>query len=88
MTILEAMSLAKPCVVTDAGGNKEIILHEHSGLVTKNDDVKEFANAMSSLLLDEALRVEFGSNAKSLFDNKFDVRHMSEQYKRIYAGRA
>lgn len=50
MTILEAMSLGKPCVVTDAGGNKEIVLHEQTGLVTENDNSSEFQNAMLRLV--------------------------------------
>src|SRR5690606_15548443 len=49
MTLLEAMSLGIPAVVTDVGGNPEIIEQGSTGLLTPSDDDRSFADAMLSL---------------------------------------
>jgi glycosyltransferase involved in cell wall biosynthesis len=84
MTLLEAMSLAKPCIVTDAGGNKEIVIHGETGLVTDNDNMLQFSDAMATLADDKNKTQNYGQNAREVFDEKFDVRHMSEEYADIY----
>ncbi|WP_371192498.1 glycosyltransferase family 4 protein [Glaciecola sp. SC05] len=84
MTLLEAMSLGKPCVVTDAGGNKEIIVHEETGLVTDNNDMEQYANAMLSLAGDpEQIRL-YGEQACKRFSKQFTVELMSAQYQACY----
>jgi glycosyltransferase involved in cell wall biosynthesis len=84
MTLLEAMSLAKPCIVTDAGGNKEIVMHGETGLVTDNDNMFQFSDAMLALASDKSTREKYGQNARRVFDEKFDVRHLSKAYSTIY----
>ena len=84
MTLLEAMSLAKPCIVTDAGGNKEIVTHGETGLVTDNDNMFQFAEAMLAFANDQSTRQKYGHNARAVFDEKFDVRHLSAAYADIY----
>lgn len=83
MTLLEAMSLSKPCVVTNAGGNPEIIKHQHNGYVTENDNAKAFAEAIMKLN-DPSIRVNFGQNGKSRFDSMFTDNKMVEHYSAIY----
>lgn len=84
MTLLESMSLAKPCIVTDAGGNKEIIANHENGVVTKNDDAHEFAEAMKLLLNDKSLRKKYADNALVRFNELFDAKIMSERYAGYY----
>ena len=84
MTLLEAMSLSKPCVVTDAGGNPEIITNNKSGLVTENDNKEEFANAIISLVENSRLAGELGTKARARFDNLFSIATMCNGYKSIY----
>ena len=56
------MSLSKPCVVTDAGGNPEIIQHQYNGLVTENNDATKFATAINHLLANSSLFDEMANN--------------------------
>ena len=84
MTLLEAMSLGKPCIVTNAGGNKEIVEHEETGLVVDNDNMQEFADAMLLLANDKVKTQAYAQQAKQRFDDKFDERHMSKAYSVIY----
>ena len=84
MTLLEAMSLGKPCIATDAGGNKEIVSHEETGLITDNDDMEGFANAMVSLSENTEQMYTFGHCAKQRFDNTFTDRIMAKHYEASY----
>ena len=83
MTLLEAMSLTKPCIVTDAGGNAEIIESNYNGLVTPNDDQDAFARAMVELSSQQKQRV-FGSNGRARFERLFAAKHMCEKYEQLY----
>ncbi len=85
MTLLEAMSLSKPCVVTNAGGNKEIVLHEETGLVTDNNDMEAFASAMLTLASERDQMQAYGKMAKQRFDCTFTNATMAESYERIYS---
>jgi glycosyltransferase involved in cell wall biosynthesis len=84
MTLLEAMSMGKPCVVTDAGGNAEIIAHNINGLVTDNDHLEQFAKACNDLIINEELLNEFGRAGRGVFVEKFSVDSMLSQYRLIY----
>jgi glycosyltransferase involved in cell wall biosynthesis len=51
MTLIEAMSLAKPCVVTDAEGS-EIIQNGLNGLVTENNNLNAVSHALLQIIDD------------------------------------
>lgn len=84
ITLLESLSIGLPCIVTNAGGNPEIIEHEHTGLVTQNDDAMDFANAILLLAQNNALLSSFSGNAKEAFRNHFHVSKMIERYFLLY----
>ena len=84
MTLLEAMSLSKPCIVTDAGGNPEIVLHNKTGLVTPNNDEEAYAQAMLTLAGDTPRQMLFGVAAKVRFEEVFSVKNMTNSYENIY----
>jgi glycosyltransferase involved in cell wall biosynthesis len=84
MTLLEAMSLGKPCVVTDAGGNPEIITHQLNGLVTPNDDATKFAEGITKLANDTELTLKMGRAAKVCFTQYFSANSMCGHYRRCY----
>lgn len=84
MTLLEAMSYAKPCVVTDAGGNKEVIGHEENGLVVANDDQHAFALAIQRIANDKRLYQHFSDQAIVRFNQRFSVETMASIFAKIY----
>jgi len=84
MTLLEAMSLSKPCVVTDAGGNPEIIKHQINGFVTENNNVEQYAQAIIKSLSNLILLKKMGLNAKTQFTERFENSIMLEKYHAIY----
>ncbi|MBD1390542.1 glycosyltransferase [Neiella sp. HB171785] len=84
MTLLEAMSLGKPCVVTNAGGNPEIIADQVNGFVTSNDDGDEFAAAITKLLADESTLQQFQQASKTRFTSRYQASSMIQQYNQLY----
>ncbi len=58
-SILEAMAMGAPCVVSDVGGQVDMIEHERSGLIVTADDDTEFANALRRILADKELTERF-----------------------------
>lgn len=86
MTLLEAMSQGKPCVVTDAGGNPEIIAENNNGLVTANDDSQAFADAILKLLSTQNLLKQMGLKARHRFAELFTSNAMASSYQLLYSG--
>lgn len=84
MTLLEAMSIGKPCVVTNAGGNPEIIEHQINGLVTTNDDANAFAAAITTLAHNPDLRKSMSEQSRQRFEQKFSATSMVQQFQHLY----
>ncbi|QHJ11280.1 N-acetyl-alpha-D-glucosaminyl L-malate synthase [Paraglaciecola mesophila] len=84
MTLLEAMSLRKPCIVTHAGGNPEIVLDKETGLVTPNDDEQAYADAMIMLAQNRQLQEHFGQASRARFEDTFDINNMTQAYEVLY----
>lgn len=84
MTLLEAMSLSKACIVTDVGGNPEIIQNRVNGLVTPSDDRDKLIAACDSLLKNGELREIFGAAGRARFERDFTVSTMLKKYQHYY----
>ena len=82
MTLLEALSIGKPCVVTNAGGNSEIIKHRKNGYVVDIGD----KDALAKYSLEAYAKTkEIKENNKMDFNMKFDSTIMNKQYQTCYA---
>ncbi|WP_339722126.1 glycosyltransferase [uncultured Paraglaciecola sp.] len=84
MTLLEAMALGKPCIVTNAGGNPEIVIHEKTGLVCDNDDLPSLISAMLSMSKDIKIRNQYAEASKIRFSELFENSIMINNYANIY----
>ena len=81
MTLLEALSLGIPCLVTDVGGNPEIITHEKNGWVIPNDDCTACVEALTHFLTNE---FDFQKTNQTKFHAFFSAEVMNKNYNRIY----
>ena len=84
MTLLEAMSLGIPVVVTSVGGNPEIVTEGTNGLLTPSDDERAFAMAMTGLWQDPKLRKQLGQGGYAQFQERFSRQAMVAAYQKIY----
>jgi len=84
MTLLEAMAASLPSVVTDVGGNPEIVKDGETGFVIPSNDKKALVEKIALLQGDESLRRKIGQAARKRFEEKFTVEKMVAAYEQIY----
>lgn len=86
-SIIEAMAYGVTPVVTDTGGNAELVRHGESGLVVPPGDPEALAGAIARLCRDPALRQRMGAAARARIDTHFNistsVRQTLELYRRL-----
>ncbi len=88
MSLLQAMSVGLPAIVTDVGGMGEIVRLGKNGLLIPVKDVAAMTAAMVRMARDEALRSELSANARTAYQREFTLSSMAENYMRLYrAGR-
>ena len=84
ITILESMRQGVPVVVTDVGGNPEIVRQGRTGFLVPPAEPRPFADAVIRLLRDSALRERFGREARRVISEEFNLEGVVERYGRIY----
>lgn len=82
MAIIEAMAMGLPVVISDACHFPEVST-EAAGLVVKLDDTA-FAQAILSLLTDEATRMRQGANAHHLASSRYQWKSIAQGFLQSY----
>ena len=72
LIFVEAMMYGKPCVGCLAGGVPEVVANGVTGLLVPPDDAPRLADAVVTLLRDEALRHRLGRNGRATFESSFE----------------
>lgn len=80
VTLLEAMLSERPAVVTDVGGNPEIVDPGVTGLLTPRGDDAAMADALQTLLGDPARRREMGARGRRRVLARFTQQQMHRQW--------
>lgn len=84
VTLLEAMSHGVPAVVTDVGGNHEVVIEEKTGYLVPVNDDQFFAERVYALLLDVELRTTMTKAALERVLNSFSIERMLQAYSGLY----
>lgn len=84
ITILEAMASGVPTVVTNVGGNPELIRHETDGLLVPRGDAVAVAGALTRVLEDPMLADRLGRSAASRVRASFSLDGTIERYLELY----
>ena len=84
MTLLEALQMGCVPVVMDSFGSlQEIIVHNYNGLIIKNDDIQEMANAVQSLITNKEKLLQLSVNAISSSEN-FTLEKTAQKWKDLF----
>jgi glycosyltransferase involved in cell wall biosynthesis len=86
ISVLEAMALGRPCVVTNVGGVPDAIEHGTHGFLVEPDEVEEFANYVVALIRDPELGARLGSAARERardFNNATAIRRREAVYEAL-----
>jgi glycosyltransferase involved in cell wall biosynthesis len=81
---VEAMSLAKPVVVTDCGGPGEIVIDKQTGFLVPPRDPESLAEKIILLLENKKLREEMGKKAQIWVRKKFSLEENIKNYELLY----
>ncbi|MEZ5358265.1 MAG: glycosyltransferase [Candidatus Zixiibacteriota bacterium] len=84
MSVAEAMASGLAVVVTDVGGNPSLVDDGTNGLLVKPQQPQQMAEAVLSLLKDDARRQTFGNEAVEKVKRSYSVRAMADKYSKIY----
>lgn len=82
--ILEAMTAGRPVVGTVVGGTPELVVDGVTGLLVKPNDAVGLARAIERLLLDPALRLKLGDNARRHVEERFDPDRSVDRLLALY----
>ena len=89
LTILEGYAAKKPCIATNVGNCRGLVLGEAddfgpAGIVLPAMAVSKIADAIVALASDEALRVHMGEVGYKRLYTKYTIDHMRAQYRELY----
>lgn len=89
ISILEAGAFGLPCVVTDVGGNKEIIPNEQYGIVVSSHNSNALKQGLDRLCADrvasQAMGVRLAARIEQLFSQPVFIRRVNDMYQSILA---
>ena len=83
-TLLEAGSMAKPIVTTNAIGCKEVVDDGINGFLVNIGDFKDLESKITILIQDKCLREEFGKKSREKICNEFGVESIIASYLKLY----
>jgi glycosyltransferase involved in cell wall biosynthesis len=81
-TLVEAMASGLPCITTDVGSVREIVVDELSGLVVAPGSVDELAAAVQRLAADAGLRQRLGIDARRRVEQDFSLDAKTTEFER------
>lgn len=81
--IKEGWASATPVITSDLPSNLELVTHNHDGLVFRNRNAKELADAIQQLATDTVFAKKLVENGSQSVD-KYTDTVMAEQYLEIY----
>lgn len=78
LSIREAMSMSLPTIVTDVGGNREIVAEGITGLLVPPSSPVQLANAMLKIVRNQEYAALMGKKARQYCLDRFDARDWAE----------
>lgn len=83
LSLLEAMYLRKPCVVTNVVGNRDVINNGKNGYICST--VEEFVEKIQFLIDNQDLRKQFGDQGRNDVENLYTSKIMEQHFTNAYS---
>lgn len=82
--VMEYMALKKPVIVTDCGGNRELVEDNHTGFLVEAENPAQMAEKIILLLDNKALATKLGTNGYNKLTEKFSLEVMGNEFLKLY----
>ena len=82
--LIEAGAASLPCVASDVGGCREIVVHEETGLIIPPGDVEKLVEALTRLLSDMDMAQRMGRAGLRRIKSLFTSKHQAQQLIALY----
>ena len=76
-SVLEAMSMGRPIITTDAPGCRETVIDGRNGFLVPVKDVDALKSAMEKFILEPDLISQMGKQSRIIAEEKYDVRKVN-----------
>ncbi|MDU1846684.1 MAG: glycosyltransferase [Niallia nealsonii] len=83
-SVIEAMALKKPLVLTDVIGHTELVKNNYNGQLFKLNDVKAAALVIKKLYTNRKLYDEYSKNSCEYFDKNYTIDKMIMSLEKLY----
>lgn len=84
-SLMEAMASGVPVIVSDISPNRELVQHEHNGLVFKVSDIAVLAKSLKRCLDDDAdFCNQLGKSAKHMIAQDYSVASLVRRHQDLY----
>lgn len=84
ISVLEAMSMSIPCLLSDVGGNKEIIQNGENGYLFPLNNLKYLEDKIIFLYKNKELINNFGINSRTGFVKYYSIKKFHKNILRVY----
>jgi glycosyltransferase involved in cell wall biosynthesis len=83
-SVVEALAMETPVVVTDSGGPVEIVQHNETGLVARSGDAQSIAQCLIATLTDPAAAKERAQAGRGYVEKCLTAQVTADQVMRLY----
>lgn len=84
-SLIEALAAGRPVVTTNVPGCREVVIHEHNGLLVEPRNPRALAEALQRLIADKDLRIRFGAAGRLRAEHEFSTTRINSQTLDVYA---
>lgn len=84
VVLIEAMASGRPVIGTRVGGIIDVIDDHRNGLLVPPDEVQPLAEAMSAVLRNNQLRLQYGRTARDKITQQFSWQKITSQLISVY----
>ena len=84
LSLLEGMSIGKPIIASDYGGNPELVEDGKNGLLFPVKNAQALEACMERMLTDQALVEKLSQGAYDLYQKNYTAEIMTNQIQNVY----
>ena len=84
VSVIEAIAMSVPCIITDVGGNRDIITHGENGFIVQPKDYNAIANYLLFLIKNPLIKQKMKLKAREKAVNFFNKDKMIQKYINLY----